>query len=281
LNGKRGGPGLNDPWDPAQYWVFADERSRPFFELVGRIRAETPARVVDLGCGNGELTATLARRWPKAAIEGIDSSAEMINVARKPAAGHPGGLGFAVGNLTDWAPDAPVDVIVSNAALHWVPEHRELLPRWVRALAPGGWLAFQVPGNSDAPSHTLLRELCRSPRWQDRLTFLPRGHPVGDPAEYFGLLAGQGCRVDAWETTYLHVLQGENAVLEWVKGTALRPVIAALGGDGSAETAEFLADYAALLRTAYPPGPDGTVFPFRRIFVVARRDRTRSREGAT
>jgi trans-aconitate 2-methyltransferase len=260
-----------DIWDPAQYWAFADERSRPFFELVGRVGAEAPARVVDLGCGHGELTVTLARRWPDAAIEGVDSSTEMITAARELAAGHPGKLGFAVGNLADWAPDGPVDVIVSNAALQWVPEHRELLPRWVRALSPGGFLAFQVPGNADAPSHVLLRELCRSPRWQDRLADVQRWHPVGDPVEYLGLLAGQGCRVDAWETTYQQVLQGEDAVLEWVKGTTLRRVLAALGGDGSAETAEFLAEYAGLLREAYPTGPNGTVFPFRRIFVVARK----------
>ncbi|MDX6433616.1 MAG: trans-aconitate 2-methyltransferase [Streptosporangiaceae bacterium] len=261
---------LNDTWDPAQYWVFADERSRPFFELVGRIGAEAPARVVDLGCGHGELTATLAQRWPGAAIAGIDSSTEMINAAHRLAAGHPARLEFAVGNLADWAPEGPVDVIVSNAALQWVPEHRELLPRWTQALSPGGWLAFQVPGNAGAPSHALLRELCRSPRWRDRLADVLRWHPVGDPAEYFGLLAGQGCRVDAWETTYLQVLQGDDAVLEWVKGTALRPVLAALGGEGAAETAEFLTEYAGLLREAYPPGPHGTLFPFRRIFVVAR-----------
>jgi trans-aconitate 2-methyltransferase len=261
---------LHDPWDPAQYWVFADERSRPFFELVGRVGARAPARVVDLGCGHGELTATLAQRWPGAAIEGIDSSTEMINAAGKLADGQAGRLRFTVGDVAEWIPDGLIDVIVSNAALHWVPEHRELLPRWTRALTPGGWLAFQVPGNADAPSHTLLRELCRSSRWRGRLADVLRWHPVDGPAEYLRLLAGQGCRVDAWETTYQQVLHGEDAVLEWVKGTALRPVLAALGGDGTAETAMFLAEYAALLRNAYPPGPHGTLFPFRRIFVVAR-----------
>jgi trans-aconitate 2-methyltransferase len=266
-----------DIWDPAQYWTFADERSRPFFELVTRIRAEAPARVVDLGCGHGELTATLAQRWPEAVVEGVDSSTEMITAARKLVTGHLDRLRFSVGDLSDWAPSAPVDVIVSNAALQWVPAHRELLPRWAAALTPGGWLAFQVPGNTDAPSHVLLRELCSSPRWQDPLASVPRGNPVGDPAEYLGLLADQGCRVDTWETTYLQVLPGENAVLEWMKGTALRPVIAALGGADSAETAEFLADYAGLLSAAYPTGPEGTVFPFRRIFVVARTDATSRR----
>jgi trans-aconitate 2-methyltransferase len=271
MRGVPGEPPLrNDAWDPAQYWVFADERSRPFFELVGRVGAQAPTHVVDLGCGHGELTATLARRWPGAAITGLDSSTEMINAARKLAAGHPARLEFAVGDIAGWVPDGPVDVIVSNAALQWVPEHRELLPRWTRALTPGGWLAFQVPGNADAPSHALLRELCTSPRWRDRLADVLRWHPVDDPAGYLALLTAHGCRVDAWETTYAQVLQGEDAVLEWVKGTALRPVLAALGGAGTPETARFLTEYAALLREAYPPGPHGTLFPFRRIFVVAR-----------
>nr|BFE83710.1 hypothetical protein GCM10020093_063110 [Planobispora longispora] len=124
----------------------------------------------------------------------------------------------------DWRPDRPVDVIVSNAVLQWVPEHRDLLSRWVEALAPGGWLAFQVPGNFDAPSHVILRDLCRT-KWLEWLGDLVRNEPVGSPAEYLERLAALGCAVDAWETTYLHVLPGENAVLHWVSGTALRPVI--------------------------------------------------------
>ncbi|GAA3200851.1 trans-aconitate 2-methyltransferase [Actinocorallia longicatena] len=246
-----------DTWDPAQYAVYSDERSRAFFELTARMRPPAPRRVVDLGCGSGELTATLADRWPGAEVLGLDSSASMIGKAR----GHERpGLGFAVGDLATWRPEAPVDVIVSNAAFQWVPGHVELLPVWVRSLAPGGVLAFQVPGNFDAPSHTLLREMSAKHGVGDVL----RWRPVLDPAEYLDLLAGLGCRVDAWETTYLQVLPGKNAVLEWVKGTALRPVLAALD-----DPAAFLSDYSAALDDAYPPGPNGTVFPFRRIFVVA------------
>jgi trans-aconitate 2-methyltransferase len=250
-------------WDPRQYGEFADERSRAFFELLGRVGATEPASVADLGCGSGELTAVLAERWPGAAVEGIDSSTEMIQAAGK----YPR-VTFTVGDLAEWAPDGPIDVIISNAALHWVPTHRELAARWVRTLSPGGWLAFQVPGNFGAPSHTILRELCTSPRWHDRLAGVTRWNPVGEPAEYLGLLAGLGCRVDAWETTYLQVLPGTDPVLEWVKGTALRPVLTALD---PAAAAEFLTEYGARLRQAYPATPQGTVFPFRRIFVVAQR----------
>ncbi|MGK5552946.1 trans-aconitate 2-methyltransferase [Actinomadura kijaniata] len=251
-------------WDPAQYGAFGDERSRPFFELVGRIPGH-PRRIVDLGCGSGELTATLARRWPEAEITGIDSSPEMIAAARA----HEGGrLRFTVGDIAAWTPDGPVDLIVSNAALHWVPRHTDLLPRWSDALTAGGHLAFQVPGNFDAPSHVILRELCATPRWRDRLHGAVRAHPVRDAAGYLDLLARHGCAVDAWETTYLQVLQGRNPVLEWVKGTALRPVLTALGPGASDD---FLTEYGARLRAAYPAAPHGTVFPFRRVFVIAER----------
>jgi trans-aconitate 2-methyltransferase len=262
-----------DVWDPAQYLRFGDERSRPFFDLVGRIRAEHPRQVVDLGCGPGQLTATLARRWPDAQIRGIDSAAEMIAAAEQlrrdaPAAGLRG-LSFARGDVRDWRPDETVDVIVSNAVLHWVPDHEKLLAGWVGTLAPGGWLAFQVPGNFDQPSHAVLRELAGSPRWRSLLADVPLNRQAADPAEYVDLLSRAGCAVDAWETTYLHVLPGEDPVLEWYKGTGLRPVLAALD---PAQATAFLAEYAAEVRAAYPPAPYGTILPFRRVFVVASRD---------
>ncbi|MEV4180857.1 trans-aconitate 2-methyltransferase [Streptosporangium canum] len=251
-----------DMWDPVIYGRYADERSRPFFDLVARISAERPGRVVDAGCGNGELTAELARRWPDADVHGFDSSPAMIGKA--PAGDR---LTFSVDDVTRWRPERPVDVIVSNAVLQWVPEHRELLSRWTGALAPGGWLAFQVPGNFDAPSHALVRELCRT-RWRDRLGDLVREPPVDDPAGYLDRLTALGCRVDAWETTYLHVLPGDDAVLTWITGTALRPMLDRLDPD---ERDAFLGDCAALLNEAYPRRPYGTVFPFRRIFVVAQK----------
>ena len=249
-------------WDPEVYRRYANERDRPFHELVGRIAARSPASVVDLGCGDGRLTATLPERWPEASVLGVDSAESML--AGAPTGPH---LRFELGRIEDWSPAEPVDVLLANAALQWVPAHWEHLPRLVSAVAPGGWLALQVPGNGDAPSHALLRALRASPRWRDRLGDAGRWPDVPDAAEYVRLLAGLGCAVDAWETTYAHVLPGPDPVLGWVRGTALRPVLERLSAD---EAAEFEAEYGAALRDAYPAQPYGTVVPFRRVFAVAR-----------
>jgi trans-aconitate 2-methyltransferase len=253
-------------WDPDQYQRFSDERSRPFDDLTARIGAEDPRSVVDLGCGPGHLTADLARRWPGATVHGVDNSPEMIAAARHEE--KPPRLTFEVADLRDWRPAAPVDVIVSNAVLQWVPDHLDLLPGWVDWLSPGGWLAFQLPGNFDQPPHRAIAEMAASPRWRPRLSTAGFNRQAGDLTAYLDVLAGAGCRVDAWETTYLHVLPGEDPVVEWVKGTALRPVLAQLDG---AEGAEFLAEYRERMRLAYPARPCGTVLPFRRVFVVAHR----------
>jgi trans-aconitate 2-methyltransferase len=260
-------------WDPALYRMFGDERSRPFYDLIGRIGATDPATVADLGCGPGELTAELARRWPGADVLGVDSSAEMISAADAFLAGlaGPGSmprLRFELGDACDWKPAAPVDVIVSNALLQWIPGHEKLVARWAGMLSDGGWLAFQIPGNFDQPTHRLLRELTRSQRWRRLLGDVALNRQADDPADYLSLLAGQDCAVEAWETTYLHVLAGEDPVLAWIRGTGLRPVIAALE---PGPRAEFMAEYAGLLRAEYPQQAYGTVFPFRRVFVVARR----------
>lgn len=254
-------------WDPGQYLRFGDERSRPFFELTAQIGAEHPGLVVDLGCGPGQLTAELARRWPEAEVRGLDSSAEMIDAATRLEEAAPW-LSFGLGDLRDWRPERPVDVIVSNAVLQWVPDHEALLTGWAQALVPGGWLAFQVPANFGAPSHALMREVAASDRWRSVLGDVALNRQSADPAAYVDLLSRAGCVVNAWETTYLHVLPGEDPVLEWYKGSGLRPVLAALDPD---QAAAFLAEYGARLREAYPRRPYGTVLPFRRVFVVAHR----------
>jgi trans-aconitate 2-methyltransferase len=255
-------------WDPQQYDVYADERSRPFHDLLARVPARQPRRIVDLGCGTGALTATLAERWPEASVLGIDSSAEML--AEAAARELPGRLEFRLGTIEGWQPECPVDLLVSNAALHWAPGHGQLLGRLLSGLAAGGWLAFQVPGNFRSLPHATLAELCRSPRWRGRLGWVPdRAAAILEPAEYLDRLSAAGCQVDVWETTYLHVLSGDDPVLRWMRGTALRPVLAALAGDPAA--AEFEQEYGARLRAAYPSRPYGTVLPFRRVFVVARR----------
>jgi trans-aconitate 2-methyltransferase len=250
-------------WDPTQYGRFSAQRGRPFFDLVTQVGAEAPATVVDLGCGPGDLTLTLAARWPQAAVRGLDASREMIDAT---PAGTP--VTFAVGAAEDF--DATrVDVLISNATLQWVPDHRRLLPQWARQLNHDGWLAFQVPSNFDAPSHRLMRELAGSARWRERLGGVLRGaETVDSPAGYLDLLVREGLEVDAWQTEYQHVLQGPDPVLEWVRGTGLRPVLAVLNED---EAAGFSTEYAELLRAAYPARPYGTVFGFLRTFAVAHK----------
>ncbi|HJU96479.1 MAG TPA: trans-aconitate 2-methyltransferase [Jiangellaceae bacterium] len=251
-------------WNPERYLAFSAERARPFHDLLSRVAATDPAEVADLGCGPGTLTATLTTRWPRAHVVGVDSSAEMVAAARRV-----GGFDVVLADLREWEPDGSVDVLVSNATLQWVPGHLALLPRFVTMLAPGGWLAFQVAANFAAPSHTLLHRVSDSPRWRHRIGGSRVDRPSShDPNVYLAALADVGCTVEAWETTYLLVLPGDDAVLEWVSGSALRPILVELD---EAERAEFIAEYGALLREAYPRRRYGTVLPYRRVFAVARR----------
>ena len=253
-------------WDPGQYLRYAGERARPFFDLLSQVRAADPRYVADLGCGPGNLTAALADRWPEAEILGVDSSPEMIDAAQARAAGHPM-LSFTLGDVRDWRPGRKVDVLVSNAVLQWVPGHMDVVRRWPGLLAPGGWLAFQLPGNFDQPTHAILLDLVRSDRWAPLLADVALNRQAADPADYLDLLATAGCSVDAWETTYLHVLHGADPVVEWYRGTGLRPVLAALGPD---RAQEFVAEYSKRVGEAYPAASYGTVLPFRRVFVVAQ-----------
>lgn len=251
-------------WDPTQYNLFADHRGRPFVDLLQRIQAEHPKEVVDLGCGPGNLTALLAERWPAARIRGIDSSPEMIAAAQSRP-----GISCSLGDAREFTIYPELDVLISNATLHWVPEHRELLAGWSDQFAPGGWIAFQVPGNFASPSHTLLFDLVESPRWSNLVGgLLEHGDRVDQPTDYATLLLDHGLLVDTWETTYVHVLTGDDPVLEWMRGTALRPVLQALSDQ---EAQAFEREFAALLRVAYPARPAGTLLPFRRIFAVGRK----------
>jgi len=256
-------------WDPDRYLEFEEERGRPFDDLIGRVRHTAPGRVVDLGCGPGNTTARLLDRWPDARILGIDSSKEMIADAKEFEV--PGRLEFRVEDLRDWEPEEPVDVVLCCATFQWIPDHVKLFQRLIGSLTPGGTFAFQVPNNFDEPSHTLLHELATSDRWKEVLQPAIRAASVLEPRTYLTELLSTGAQADVWETTYLHVLHGPDAVLRWIRGTGLRPFLAALEQSGSPTAVDdFLASYAAALRAAYPRDPHGrVVFPFRRIFAVA------------
>lgn len=251
-------------WNPDVYLAFADHRGRPFFDLTSRIGATDPRRVADLGCGPGNLTVTLAQRWPNAVLEAVDSSPEMVSAARER------GLDAVVGDITAWTPSPDTDVVVSNAAMQWVPSHRDVLVRWAALLAPGAWIAMQVPGNFDNASHRAVRAVARSSEFADDLAdIMFRDADVVDtPLQYAELLTGAGCAVDAWETTYIHELAGETPVLDWITGTALTDVKSRLS---EKRWQDYRRAIIPLLAQAYPARPDGkTFFPFRRVFVVAR-----------
>ena len=252
-------------WVPSTYLGFADERSRPYADLLARVRTD-PATVTDLGCGPGHLSALLRGRWPQARVEGIDESAEMVE--RAVADNTDPRVSYRCGDLRDWTATAPVDLLISNATLQWVPGHLDLLTGLADQVAPGGCFAFSVPGNFDTPSHVLLRGLAgQEPyAWYTRGVEQPAGH---DAATYLSTLARTGWQADAWETIYLHLLSGRDPVLRWMSGTGARPVLEALPDP---LRSRFETEYGARLRDAYPEQPHGTVLPFRRVFCVVHRE---------
>jgi len=252
-------------WDAGEYLRFADERGRPFADLLAQVTPVAARRIADLGCGTGSLTRTLAERWPAARVVGVDRAPEML--ARAAPLGVPGRLEFVQADLADWSPGEPVDLLVSNAALQWVADHDALLGRLAAMLAPGGTLAVQMPNRSQTPSHAAVEETAADPRWAGSLRGVGLHRESVLPiARYVHRLHELGCRVNAWETTYLHVLRGENPVLGWLKGTALRPL---LGRLVPADADAFLGALGRRLQAAYPARGDVTLFPMPRLFFVA------------
>ncbi|HEX4112182.1 MAG TPA: methyltransferase domain-containing protein [Stellaceae bacterium] len=264
----------NAAWNPAQYLKFGDERLRPGYELLARVGDLPPGPIYDLGCGTGDHARAIAARWPDRRVEGVDHSADMLNKAR--AMPTPANLAWREADLRDWSAPERAALIFSNATLHWLPDHRALFSRLMAAVAPGGTLAVQMPGNFREPSHTLIRELAMTPPYRAKIGALTapggslRDDLVEAPDFYYGVLAPLAAgSIDLWETTYLTAFTGERPVLAWIKGSILRPALARLD---AAERENFEDQLAARLAAAYPQRADGvTLFPFRRLFFMARR----------
>ncbi len=252
-------------WSPSQYTQFEDDRTRPVRDLVAAIPGPDPVRAVDLGCGPGNSTEVLRARFPSASISGLDSSPEMIDAARRRLPG----LRFAVADIQHWDDPGPYGVILSNAVLQWLPDHAALLPALSARLDEGGSLAVQMPDNLDEPAYQLMREVAAAPEWRETLESSggKRGE-MGPPEWYYGLLRSHCRRVDVWRTTYFHVLAGgADAVVEWFKGSGLRPYLQPLAPE---QQAEFLRRYRERVERAYPAQADGAVLlPFPRLFLVA------------
>ena len=257
---------LMPTWNAGQYLRFAAERTRPCRDLAAAISLDAPRRIIDLGCGPGNSTSVLAERWANADISGVDNSENMIATARKDVPGRT----FVVGDIDSWSPDGPYDLVFSNAALQWVENHAHTYPRLLGFVAPGGAFAAQVPCNMDAPTHMLMRELGESSEFRTYLGEGVRQWFVHEPAFYYDILAPHSERVDIWVTEYMHILPNAAAIVEWYKGTGLRPFLDRLPDATIRE--RFLAQYLEAITRAYPARRDGQVIlPFRRLFVVAYR----------
>ncbi len=250
-------------WDPSQYLAFGNERLQPALDLLSRIPLEAPGTVIDLGCGPGNVTKALKGRWPNASLTGVDGSPEMLERAR---AEDPD-IEWIEADLNDWKPGAPVNLIYSNATLHWLDSHDRLFPQLMSNVAPGGFLATQMPRNWGAPSHTLITDAVLDSPWRETLEPLLRPAPSETPSFYYDLLSPETNSLAIWETEYCQILEGENPVAEFVKGTQLKRFLDALDEPACGE---FESDYRKRILAAYPKRRDGrTLFPFRRLFILA------------
>lgn len=256
-------------WNPEQYLKFAGERTQPCRDLAARVEVWRPLRIVDLGCGPGNSAEVIAQRWPDAAITGIDSSAVMIESAR---AMRPKGE-WRAGEIAQWAATSHerFDIVFSNAALQWVGDHASLFPRLFEHVESGGALAVQVPGNYSGILNRLMRELAARADWQ---RWFPEGRAeewhTHDLDFYYDTLEPHAARLDLWASEYWHVMPGVEAIVEFYKGTGLRPYLETIGA--AEERERFLAEYLEKLKPEFPPQSNGAVlFPLRRIFIVAYR----------
>jgi trans-aconitate 2-methyltransferase len=252
-------------WSAAQYLKFEDERTRPARDLLARLPLDRPRRIADIGCGPGNSTEMLAERYPAAEVVGLDSSTEMLAAARKRLPD----VTFVEADVAGWAPDRPFDLIFANAVFQWVPDHLGVVARLLEAAPPGGVLALQVPDNLDEPTHELMAGVASTGPWQARFAAPIARETIPPPAAYYDRLKPLSARVDIWHTVYYHPLEDAGAIVEWVKGTGLRPYLDRLD---AGEREVFLAAYLAEIERAHPPLVDGRVLlRFPRLFVVAAR----------
>lgn len=251
-------------WDPVVYERYKTYRDRPALDLMVQLPGDlNPNEIWDLGCGTGEHAALLAVRHPAARVHGLDSSPQMLAQAR----GRKEPVDWVLSGIEDFAPDVPPDLIFTNAALQWLPDHARLYPRLAGMLAPGGVFACQTPMAWETEHHRLLRETAGDGPWAEALEAARLISPTPSMADYYGWLAPVCSEIDIWTTTYLHVLEGDDPVVEWMRGTALRPYLDRLEDPGP-----FLDAFRARIAAAFPPREDGvTLFPFPRMFVIARR----------
>lgn len=252
-------------WSATQYLRFSDERTRPARNLLDAVPNLAPGTVIDIGCGPGNSTALLVERFPGSTVSGLDSSPAMLEQARQALPG----IHFEQARIDAWQPDHAYDVIYGNAVLQWLPDHRNLVPKLAGHLAPGGTIAFQMPDNLQEPSHVSMAETVAAGPWASRLEDARIRDDLLGPAGYYALLAPICSRIDIWRTVYQHVMDGPEAIVEWFKGSALRPLLAKLE---EGERQAFLDVYGRLIAERYPRQPDGKVLlAFPRLFVVATR----------
>ena len=259
---------VSPTWDANLYLKFADHRLRPALDLMGRLDDPATGAIYDLGCGAGNVTRILAERFPQAeAIVGVDSSEDMLAKARTQTSDPR--VSFAEGDLAHFQPGKPPAVLFSNAAYHWIEGHIDLFPGLLKLLPSGGQLAIQMPRNHDSPSHTLMHKAAAAGPWKDKLAQVKGIRPVFEPGRYYDVLKPLCSDLEIWETVYQQPLTGKEPVAQWTAGTGLRPYMAVLD---EAEQKGFYETYAGMTAEAYPTRPDGiTLFPFRRLFIVARK----------
>ncbi|OUS18568.1 trans-aconitate 2-methyltransferase [Rhodospirillales bacterium 47_12_T64] len=257
---------MKTDWNSNQYLQYEDLRTRPAHELLSRVGLDNPKSIMDLGCGPGNSTELLTRRFQNSVVTGLDSSPNMLAEARERLPG----ADFIEGDIISWAPDTKVDLIFANASLQWVRNHGKLISDLVDKLVPSGVLAVQMPDNLDEPTHRLMRQVAEEGPWSKKLAEASiQREKIGSFADYYNYLSGQCDRIDIWSTSYAHILDSAEAIVEWVSSTGLRPYLSPLDEE---EKSDFLKAYLRELKKAYPPMRDGKVIlEFPRLFVVAQK----------